>query len=510
MGDFNAKVGKDWEPWNGTLGRFGIGEQNERGEKLLSFCTVNNLCISNTLFKESKPSRQWTWESPDGVTKNKIDYIIIKRKWKSSVASSRSFPSGDIGSDHQLVLANIKLKLRSRSKRIQLKKYDVKKLTTPETYNDYQVIIGGKFRPLLDLPDSDLSTEEMWQGVKSGFNSTAEKVLGKKKTQKQKPWITAEIIHLTEERSRVKQERLKDSSKKRRYNFLNREIRRKCKERKDHWLQDLCKEIEEANSAKKSKLIYSTIKTITGKKATRMRSVKDKSGEVLTDDAKIKDRWKENYQELYNQPNPPDPSFLQTLPSTQTDEPEPHILKSEVEAAIKRLKSNKAPGEDGISAEEIKAAGEVGSEVILKLCNKIWESEVIPEDWGKAVIVPIFKKKDMMDCANYRGISLLSLAGKVFCSIIQSRIQKKTEEILSESQAGFRMGRSTVDQLFSLRQIAEKHMEIGRPLYCCYIDYQKAFDTVWQDGLWKSMEHLGYPAKIIRLLKALYKTSKVL
>ena len=86
-------------------------------------------------------------------------------------------------------------------------------------------------------------------------------------------------------------------------------------------------------------------------------------------------------------------------------------------------------------------------------------------------------------------------------------MKKKTEEILSESQAGFRPGRSTADQLFSLRQITEKYNEIGKPLYFCYIDYQKAFDTVWQEGLWSAMRHLGYPDKIMRLLQVLYQIS---
>ena len=121
----------------------------------------------------------------------------------------------------------------------------------------------------------------------------------------------------------------------------------------------------------------------------------------------------------------------------------------------------------------MKATGDIGIDVIHKLCRRIWETEQIPDDWGKAVIVPIFKKKDKLDCANYRGISRLSLIGKVFCSIIHSRMKKTTEEILSESQAGFRPGRSTADQLFSLRQITEKYNEIGKPLYLCYIDYQK-------------------------------------
>ncbi|XP_072036823.1 uncharacterized protein [Amphiura filiformis] len=345
MGDFNAKVGIDWEPWNGVIGKFGIGEANDRGEKLLSFCSSNSLCITNTLFKESKPSRQWTWESPDGSTRNKIDFILIRQNGKR------------------------------------------------QTYSDYQVTIGGKFNPLIELPDTDIETEELWQNIKSGFNETADKVLGAKKPQRQKPWLTAEVLKLTEERSKVKQERLKDNSKKPRYNFLNREIKRKCKECKEVWLQNLCKDVEHANDAKKTKEVYTTIKTITGSKSTRMRGVKDKGGEVLTDDKKIKDRWKENYEELYNQPIPSDTSILQSLPSTSTEDIEPHILKSEVELAIKRLKGNKAAGEDGISAEEIKAAGEAGCNALLKLCNKIWESEVIPEDWGRQSLSPYLRKR---------------------------------------------------------------------------------------------------------------------
>ena len=98
---------------------------------------------------------------------------------------------------------------------------------------------------------------------------------------------------------------------------------------------------------------------------------------------------------------------------------------------------------------------------------------------------------------------MLSHAGKIFASILQRRILKKTEEILSESQAGFRPGRSTVDQLFTLRQIAEKHLEKNKSLFCCYIDFEKAFDSIWQEGLWKAMRFFGYSNKHICLLKAL-------
>ena len=129
----------------------------------------------------------------------------------------------------------------------------------------------------------------------------------------------------------------------------------------------------------------------------------------------------------------------------------------------------------------------------------------IPTDWSRAIIVPIFKKKDKTVCDNYRGISLLCHAEKLSASIILQRIRKKTDEILTESQAGFRRGRSTIDQLFSLRRLAEKYSEFSKSLYICYVDFQKAFDSVWREGLWHVMEHLGYERKIIRLLQALYK-----
>ena len=113
------------------------------------------------------------------------------------------------------------------------------------------------------------------------------------------------------------------------------------------------------------------------------------------------------------------------------------------------FKEGKAPGYDSITAEELKAAGDPGIDELHLLCEKIWNTETIPADWGKAVITPIFKKKDKLDCNNYRGISLLSHAGKTLTHIIQQRIRHRTEFILSEEQAGFGPGRGTVDQLFT-------------------------------------------------------------
>ena len=105
--------------------------------------------------------------------------------------------------------------------------------------------------------------------------------------------------------------------------------------------------------------------------------------------------------------------------------------------------------------------------VIHRLCSMVWDQEELPAQWKQSVIIPLHKKKDKLDCSNYRGISLLCQCSKVFSSILLQRIRSRTEDILAEAQAGFRKGRSTIDQLFTLRQLAEKYEEFGKELYVC-------------------------------------------
>ena len=100
-------------------------------------------------------------------------------------------------------------------------------------------------------------------------------------------------------------------------------------------------------------------------------------------------------------------------------------------------------------------------------------------------ITTLYKGKgDRSDCNNYRGISLLSIVGKVYARIILTRLQTLAERVYPESQCGFRAERSTIDMIFSLRQLQEKAREKQMPLYVAFIDLTKAFDTVNREALW--------------------------
>ena len=235
--------------------------------------------------------------------------------------------------------------------------------------------------------------------------------------------------------------------------------------------------------------------------------MKSKAGETLAEKDQIKTRWKEYYEELYNEQNPVDEAVIDELPTTNAAEHMDDFLEEEVAAAIKNLKKGKSPGEDNITAEMLQAGEECSVRMMHTLCNKIYQKEQCPADWGKAIIVPLFKKGDKKECSNYRGISLLSVPGKVYTRVLQQRMKRYVEDIVAEEQAGFRYGRGTVDQLFVIRQLSEKFFEKNRTLYNNFIDFKQAFDSVWQLGLWKVLRNYGIPEKLVVLLEDMYRKS---
>ena len=135
------------------------------------------------------------------------------------------------------------------------------------------------------------------------------------------------------------------------------------------------------------------------------------------------------------------------------------LTASEVSTAIKALKSGKAAGEDEIRPEMLKALNREGVLWLTRVCQVAWTLGKAPKDWQTGVIIPIFKKGNRKDCTNYRGISLLSLPGKVYAKCLGRRCREIVESQIEESQCGFRPGRSTTDQIFTLRQMFEKSWE---------------------------------------------------
>ena len=109
IGDWNANVESQETP--GVTGKFGLGIRNEEGQRLIEFCQENALVIANTLFQKHK-RKCYTWTSPDGQQQNQIDYILCSQRWRSSIHSAKTRPGADCGSDHELLIAKFRMKLK--------------------------------------------------------------------------------------------------------------------------------------------------------------------------------------------------------------------------------------------------------------------------------------------------------------------------------------------------------------------------------------------------------------
>ena len=122
IGDWNAKIGSQETP--GVTGKFDLGIRNEAGQSLIEFCQENALAITNTLFQQHK-RRLYTWTSPDGQHRNQSDYILCSQRWRSSIQSAKTRPGADCSSDHELLIAKFRLKLKKVGKTTRPFRYDL-------------------------------------------------------------------------------------------------------------------------------------------------------------------------------------------------------------------------------------------------------------------------------------------------------------------------------------------------------------------------------------------------
>ena len=192
-----------------------------------------------------KPSRRWTWRSPDGTDHNQIDYILVKKPFRSGIktARTRTFPGADVGSDHDIVMMTFLTRLKNSRKPTQPRiRFDLEKPTDPTVMSAFQAIIGGGFAPLAMLVDEDADLDSMVTHFNKAVTDRAAEFLGKQR-RKRKPWVTPEILDLCEQRRDLKKKRGEPEGAKD-YREIERKIRTEMKMAKETWIQGQCQEVE--------------------------------------------------------------------------------------------------------------------------------------------------------------------------------------------------------------------------------------------------------------------------
>ena len=172
------------------------------------------------------------------------------------------------------------------------------------------------------------------------------------------------------------------------------------------------------------------------------------------------------------------------------------------------MKNGTAGGVDSLTVDILKADLKTSVDVLYYLLHKVWEKEQIPEDWQRGLMVKLPKKGDLTKCNNWRGVTLMMVAAKGLGRMITTRIRDGIDKKLRHEQAGFRKGHGTKEHIFILCNIIEQCIEWNANLYVCFVDSEKAFDTVDRSVLWRIMRSCSIPDKIVKMVKVMYSGSE--
>ena len=507
MGDMNAKVGNDNTNFERCMGKHGCGTMNDNGRRFAEFCLENDCVIGGTAFPH-KTIHKITWNSPDGKTSNQIDHIAVNGKWRRSLQDVRAYRGADVNSDHHLLVATIKLKLRKeRSYKAPRRQLDVSKLKCPKTSRQFTLELRNRFAALADA-EEDCNVETKWRDIKNTYVETATDILGYKE-KGNKEWLTPGTWQRIKERKDLKARMLNTKSPRLRaqvqneYKIKECEVKKSARNDKRNFVDQLAREAEDAANRGELSTVYKITKKLCGKMTNKTTPLKNKDGSNISTEEERIARWEEHFREVLNRPEPEVTANIEKS-NTFLDIDVSPPSELEVRASIRNLKNGKACGIDGISAEMLKADLDTSSKILTTFFRSVWDSNAIPEDWSKGLIVKLPKKGNIQFCDNWRGITLLSVPSKVFCRILLRRIDLAIDKKLREEQAGFRKGRGCIDQIFTIRNIIEQCLEWNSPLYINFIDFQKAFDSLHRDTLWKILQLYGVPDKLITVIKLFY------
>ena len=456
MGDFNAKVGGQTNTSERATGCFGLGQRNERGDTLVEWATSKNFKIMNTQFQK-KAGRRWTWRSPDGNTKNEIEYIMTEKP--SIVTDVTVINRVNIGSDHRMVMGSITLNTRAERRKLLNKnirtRVDTEIIGTKK--NTFQLELKNRFTALEEHDDMDSLNKNMTEMSQQSALSIA------KQTKKQKnPTISSPTRALMKKRREIIENKTPRDHIE--YVEICKTIKKKSKEDiRKHNLDEIRETIEASKSLKKVRRTHSLGKN-----------------QMIF------------YSELYGS---------NQAVTIQTDPKEiPPIMAWEVEATLRKMKNGKEAGKDQVNIETLKPGYETIAKQLAKLYTKCITERHIPKTWKEANMVIFFKKGNRKDTKNYRPICLLSNMYKLFTKIITTRLEKKLDENQPREQAGFRSKYSTTDHIHAINQ---QHTTV-----CCFRGLREGirFST---NAILTSLQEQGIEDVYIEILKDIYTDSSV-
>ena len=520
LGDLNARVGSCAIP--GIIGNFGVNGVNENGERMLEMCGECEMAVGNTYFKK-KMIHKITWVSRIGGgmgDRALMDYVLISSRDKERLIDVNVLRGVHGGmSDHFLVEGKLKVKHKWVKRREGGSGREMLKLsefTKGEKVLEYQKKVEEKWGGVRGSEWRGI--EEEWDSFKETVCKSAEEVCGMRRVggrgiRKGSEWWNEGVKEMVAEKRQFFERWLqsKRSEDWEAYKVKRRETKRSIEQAKrlanGRWGERLA-----SNFKDNKKMFWKEVKRARKGESKKEECVKDVNGEVLSERRRVLARWGEYFGNLLNVADERRPEIAAVGGGRMTRSERSMneaIGKVEVRAAVKRLKAGKAAGMDGIPGECIKSGGEPIVEWLVRLFNGCFESGCVPGDWKSACIVPLYKGKgDTRECGSYRGISLLSVVGKVYGRVLIERVIECTDGAIGGEQCGFRKGMGCTDQVFAVRQICEKKLEKHQEVFWAFMDLEKAYDRIDREALWQVLGVYGVGGCVLRGIQSFYVGSR--
>lgn len=330
--------------------------------------------------------------------------------------------------------------------------------------------------------------------------------MGNAQSVKKKMWFNENCKKALEIRDKARLKVIQNPSNenKRTLASKQREAKRTIRMAKRLWEKQRITEIENNNNKNNIKAFFEKVKNVKTGYRPKTSMIRIDDGTIITDKGKIANEFKRIFEEMLNQQENRTTIEVNVTAEELLDKP----TIQEIKMGLEMLKNGKAPGIDEVVPECLIKGGKKLTQRLHNLITDIWEQEEISESWKMSILCPIYKKGDKMDPKNYRGISLLNTSYKVLSNLLLNRLKPFIKEVIGEYQAGFMEGKSTIDQIHIIKQVAEKSHEFNKDVHMLFVDFKAAYDSIDRNKLWNVMSRIGIPEKLIRMIKTCVQGSK--
>ena len=375
--------------------------------------------------------------------------------------------------------------------------------------------LGNQIESVLQMTESNLCIDEMLSKVENILTSAAHGALKERKTVhskskiKKKKWFDRDCYGLRKEVVRLGRKLCKSKvTHEQRTVFFSKkkELRKLVKFKKKEFRQNILNQLNnlEENNPKQYWKLVSELKELDSNNSCESECLSAQE-------------WVDYFSNLLYKGNMESCSELEAyitnmLGTNTFSNLDYRITQKEIKYCISKLKHGKAVGMDRISAEMIKASTDQLISVYEKLFNSIFRQGIYPNNWKESFIVPLFKSGSHKDPSNYRGIAINSALSKVFSMILTNRLESfaKENHLIDDTQIGFKKGSRTVDHMFILTTLIDKYVKkLKTPLYVCFVDFRKAYDSVWRQALMYKLSRMNINGMFFNMINSMYGNNKM-